>query len=120
MSNDPHHITNAEAIALTARWRSHHPTAFRGGLFDRIAFENLLAKLGCEGIRIYMGEKEDGSWTLVMVATDAQRKDIFHRPGKPISSSEGDPSGDDTEEDPLPCPQWCDCDSPLSDCPPPP
>lgn len=116
MFADRHSIDLATAVDLTTRWRKHHPDALKGGMFPRASFERLLRAPQAAGIRIYLAEKPDGAWTFVMVATTAEGKDIIRKEGAQRAAEDG--TG--YEEESLPCPSWCDCESPLNgECPPP-
>ncbi|MEI2720093.1 MAG: hypothetical protein V9E87_08100 [Gemmatimonadales bacterium] len=116
MLADRHSIDLATAVDLTTRWRKHHPDALKGVMFPRASFERLLRDPEAAGIRTYLAEKPDGSWTFVMVATTADGKDII-RKGEAREAS-GDGTG--YEEEGWPCPSMCDCESPLNgECPPP-
>lgn len=116
MFADRHSIDLATAVDLTTRWRKHHPDALKGGMFPRASFERLLRDPEAAGIRIYLAEKPDGAWTYVMVATNADGKDIIRKAG--AQSAEGEGTG--YEEEMEPCPVLCDCESPLNgECPPP-
>lgn len=115
MKSENHSIELGRAVELTTRWRERHPQEIKGGWFDRAAFDRLLAQQGVAGIRIYLGEKDDGSWTYVMVATTGDGKDIIPALSKNLESGEG--TG--IEEEAIPCPPLCDCESPLNgECPP--
>jgi hypothetical protein len=117
MPADRHSIDLATAIDLTSRWRKHHPDTLKGGMFPRASFERLLRDPQAAGIRIYMAEKPDGAWTFVMVATNADGKDIIRKDGEQRDAEEG---GTGYEEESWPCPDRCDCESPLNgECPPP-
>ena len=77
--------------------RDKGPWAWR---FDRVAFDDLLATPGAEGIRIYLGRTEVGEETLLMVATDAR--------GRELAASAVMELAD-------PCPPECDAESRLVD-----
>ena len=108
MLADRHSIDLATAIDLTTRWRKHHPEALKGVLFPRASFERLLRDPETAGIRLYQAEKADGSWTIVMVATSKDGKDIIRK------DAAADESGEGTgyEEEAWPCPSMCDCAPP--------
>jgi hypothetical protein len=74
-----HFITVAAAAAMTVRFRVKNPGGVRAWLFDREAFDKLLAQPGCAGIRIYRALKEDGSEQVVVVGTDANANDLLPR-----------------------------------------
>jgi len=99
-----HLIPLADAAAMTARFRSRNPGEVRAWLFDRRAFDALMAQTGCAGIRIYRAVKEDGSDQLVVVGTDTTGNDLA-----PASSS-----GDGlVMEWGWPCPPLCGAPSAL-------
>ena len=100
-----HQIPLAYAAAMTARFRSRNAGATRGWLFDRRAFDALLAQPGCAGIRLYRGIKDDGSDQLVVVGTDLNGNDLA-----PLSS-EGRAL---VMELGWPCPPICGAPSALS------
>jgi len=75
--------------------RSKGPWAWR---FDRAAFDELLATPGAAGIRIYAGRTEQGEETLVMIATDAEGREL---------------AGSAVMEQADPCPPACDAESRL-------
>ncbi len=112
MPTDRHAIDLHTAAALTTRWRERHPDAIKTARFERAAFDRLLAQPDAAGIRIYLGEKADGSWTYVMVATAKDGRDLIATVG-------------DTDqqvglaEEAEPCPPDCDPTSPLSQGSPP-
>lgn len=97
MSEDPHRISLQHAVALTTAHRKLSPDGIRGWHFSRSAFEALLREPGMTGIRIYAGLDDRGP-TLVMVATDADGRDLV--------------DGYIAEEG-WPCPPYCDRSSPL-------
>ena len=116
MSADRHSIDLATAIDLTSRWRKQHPDALKGAMFPRASFERLLHDPEAAGIRIYLAEKQDGSWTFVMVGTTQDGTDIIRKDGTMRETEDG--TG--YEEEGWPCPEFCDCESPLNGaCPPP-
>ena len=116
MLADRHSIDLATAIDLTTRWRKHHPEALKGVMFPRASFERLLRDPETAGIRLYQAEKADGRWTIVMVATTKEGKDIIRKEG----ARSAEENGTGYEEEGWPCPSSCDCESPLNgECPPP-
>jgi hypothetical protein len=98
MPRDKHWIDLDSATQLTAQWRRKYPKYPKAMGFNRAAFERILKQKGCKGIRSYFAMKSDGSWTLVLVGTDYRGRDITN--------------GEIAEES-LPCPPWCDNESPL-------
>jgi hypothetical protein len=72
-----HRITLADAAGLTRRHRDHGQAGeTRSISFGREAFEAILAQAGCTGIRIYLGEREDGEVALVLVGVDESLADL--------------------------------------------
>ena len=92
-----HQITLDKAVEMTHAYQSQHKGETRAWWFSRAAFEALLAEKGAQGIRIYMGEGPDGP-TPVMCPTDGERRDM---------------TGGYLAELALPCPFFCDDESPL-------
>lgn len=107
MSTDKHAIDLPAAAALTSRWRERHPDAIKAARFERAACDRLLAHPEAAGVRIYLGEKLDGSWTYVMVATAADGRDLIPT-GRDLDQHAG------LAEESDPCPPDCDPNSPLS------
>jgi hypothetical protein len=93
-----HKISLPEAIDLTKRHRKEDPKAGHAEYFHREAFEQLLAQPGCAGIRIYHGKGAKGEHHCVLVGVDDNGSDM---------TSAG------IMEQSLPCPPFCDKDSPL-------
>lgn len=93
-----HKISLAEATELTQRHRKSDPKAGHAEFFHREAFEQLLAQPGCAGIRIYHGKGPKGDHHCVLVGVDGNGSDM---------TSAG------IMEQSLPCPPFCDKDSPL-------
>jgi len=92
-----HRIPLAAAAALTRRHReaAGGRTAAEGehgGMFPRDAVQRLLARKGCEGLRIYYGRAEAGTPVLVLVGVDADGNDI---------------AGGEILEWSFPCPPYC-------------
>ncbi|MBK7965839.1 MAG: hypothetical protein IPK10_11495 [Bacteroidetes bacterium] len=93
-----HQITLEEGIELTQRFKNNNPTGTkRAFLVSKEELTELMAQDRADGIRVYIGEKEDRELTIVVVATDSEGNDIQtivmdHFP---------------------PCPSACDFDSPL-------
>ncbi len=103
-----HKIPLAVAVAMTRRYRaSVKPGAFQAGLFPCKEFEDLLTLKGCAGIRIYLGSHEDNSVSLIMVAVDAEGRDI-------VSGPDGLYQEGEVVQDTIQCPPFCDKGSPLN------
>lgn len=66
----------------------------RATVFNRRAFEHLLAQPGAAGIRIYRAQREDGSPTMALVAVDQEGKDLVQ--GQAAFCLDGHD-----------CPPWC-------------
>lgn len=72
-----HAISRAEAAAMTRRFRdSAGAKTERGGMFSRVAVQDLLAQSGCEGLRYYFGRKDDGMSAMLLVGVDANGNDM--------------------------------------------
>lgn len=103
-----HKIPLAVAVAMTKRYRaSVKPGASHAGLFPNTVFTTLLSQEGCAGIRTYLGCHEDGSVNLIMVAVDADGRDIVPVADGPYQEGE-------VVQDSLICPPFCDEESPLN------
>jgi hypothetical protein len=100
-----HRITVADAAAMTAAFRARSPGGVHGWMFDRSAFDALLAQPGCMGIRIYRGMRGDGAEQVVMVGTDSSGNDMVpasvDQPGEVMEVS-------------WPCPPVCGTRSVLN------
>jgi len=72
-----HRITQGEAAGLVQAFQSGAKAGdHRATVFNRSAFEQLLAQPSAAGIRIYRAQHADGSPTMVMVAVDANGEDL--------------------------------------------
>ena len=78
---------------MTAAYRDRHPDAPRSWLFNKKFIEQLLNQDGAEYLRSYGSYNGDGEMNQVMVAADADGKDI---PGVQMGPG-------------CPCPQDLDC-----------
>lgn len=70
--------------------------------FDRSAFETLLDKTGCTGLRIYYGMDNDSKIHAIIVAVDENNEDILTE------------SSDDIVDNGNRCPDLCPPSSPLN------
>ena len=77
--------------------------------FNRNAFETLLAKAGCAGLRIYYGMDEDLKLHAIAVAVNEDNEDIL--PAL-VSAAAID---EDIVEEGQRCPDLCPPPSPLND-----
>ncbi len=103
-----HKVPLAAAVAMTKRYRaSVKPGAFRAGFFPSREFTDLMDQKGCAGIRIYLGCHEDNSVSLIMVAVDAEGRDI-------VSGANGMYQEGEVVQDTVTCPPFCDEGSPLN------
>ncbi|MGH7658791.1 MAG: hypothetical protein ACREL6_11205 [Gemmatimonadales bacterium] len=103
-----HRVSLREATEMVKRFRSSTAAqalgkagpagAFRGGMLPRAAVEELLAQKGCEGIRIYHAQLDDGVPTLVLVGVDKEADDMTD--GVILEKF-------------YPCPPYCPSNSPL-------
>ena len=94
---EPHDIDAEKATGLIKAWRADKAAAGKahGHFFGRDALQKLLEQAGCVGIRMYHARQDKGSETLVLVATDADGRDMW--------------TGSIAEES-KPCPPFCDPD----------
>jgi hypothetical protein len=69
-----------------------------GGSFHRGILDKILAQKGCDGIRYYYAQKEDGTPTLVLVGINSSGTDLTK-----AAIAEGS----------MPCPPYCDSDTEL-------
>ena len=93
-----HEISLEEGIELTQRFKNSHPLGTkRAFLISKEVLTELMAQDRADGIRVYLGEKENQELTIVVIATDSEGNDI-----QTI-----------VMDNFLPCPSACDFDSPL-------
>lgn len=117
-----HFISLQEAIAMTSLYRSEKEnilkTEYQGqGIlplsesFERDAFDTVLGKSGCTGLRIYYGMSEDLKIHALVVGVDENGEDML-----PASSSmsEQPEEEDDIIEKGIRCPDICPEESPLN------
>jgi hypothetical protein len=76
--------------------------------FNRNAFDSLLAKEGCAGLRIYYGMDENLKVHAVIVAVNEDNEDIL--PGENTLTE----NGEDIVEEGQRCPVICPPSSPLN------
>lgn len=70
--------------------------------FDRTAFDALLQREDCKGIRIYYGMKDTQNVHAIIVGIDQEGKDIL-----PVSGTVADGTDPVIIENGLPCPANC-------------
>jgi polyphosphate kinase 2 (PPK2 family) len=97
---EKHEIALSEGLELVANFRKN-PQAPKnqGGAFERGAFEKILAQPGCEKIKFYWAQEQNGKFTVVLVGVDATGKDMII--GSIMDSGQ-------------PCPSFCDVTSPFT------
>ena len=93
-----HHISLAEAAALTKRYRDAKVSAEKSGAFHKDQVLKLLDQPGCVALRIHYGRNADGSPALVLTGIDAADNDL---------------TGDILERH-YPCPPYCGATNPLN------
>lgn len=76
--------------------------------FDREAFDKVLAKDGCTGIRIYFGMDAINQLRLVVVGVNAQDQDMISSQSSSLTED------DDIFDNGRRCPDECPPDSPLN------
>ncbi len=114
-----HFIPLQEAIAMTTLYRSKHEQILQPGFrnqnilplsegFDRSAFDVLLAKPGCAGLRIYYGMDNSLQLHAIIVATDSAGNDLL-----PLTKAL-ETEGEDIIEKGNRCPDLCSDPSPLN------
>lgn len=109
-----HSISLSEAIQLTSNFQLSRPADMPVcETFEKASILRLLETEGAESFRIYYGKKENGDVCAVLVAADAEGKDIL-----PPSETENFVNDEDDEalilEDSFRCPHTCPPPSPLN------
>ncbi len=98
--NEDHSISLEEAVKLTRNYREHAgKDAVKAEYFGKDAVNKIIAQNDCVGMRIYYGETEKGKIELILVGVNSEGKDFAYG---------------NLAEKSLPCPPYCDPDSPLS------
>lgn len=111
-----HEISLETAEAMTRRYRTHMEQVldpeyrYKEVLaicetFDLSVLKGLQGVTGAAAFRIYYGMSEDLKVHAILVAVDAEGKDIL--PAAPKMSIEGDPGGGVLYEDSVRCPTTC-------------
>ena len=119
-----HFISLETAKRLTKKYREHKEKILVEDFkekkvfpicetFDRAAFDKVLAKRGCKGLRIYFGMDEGNLVRAVIVGVNEKDEDMLP---SGISQGKGgdDPVGEDIIEDGMRCPEMCPAASPLN------
>lgn len=118
-SND-HFISLGKAVDMTTLYRDDREAILAtqwqnknilplSETFNRAAFDTLLAKEGCEGIRIYYGMDEDSKVHAVIVAVNEDNEDILPALSALTLIAE------DIVEEGQRCPELCPPSSPLNE-----
>ena len=97
--NEDHSITLDEAGKLT---RNHQnkagKDAIKAEFFGKEVIQNIIIQENCVGIRVYYGQKDNGTPAVVLVGADANGNDLTQG----IIAEKG-----------LPCPPFCPENSTL-------
>jgi hypothetical protein len=116
-----HFISLQEAIEMTSLYRQEKENILksayqnqnvlaRSEAFPKAVFDTLLAKNGCDGLRIYYGMDAQLKVHAILVPIDEAGNDIL--PSESLNDEEGD--GDDIAERGMRCPDICGDTSPLN------
>ena len=73
---EDHEVGLTLARDLISRSKRANPGQPSAGALNRGALDAILQQAGCEGMRIYFGEKPDGTRTLVIVGMDEFGNDL--------------------------------------------
>jgi len=110
-STNNQQISLSDAVDLTTNFQASRPSGFPVcETFDLDNINTLLATSGCASLRIYLGQKEDGSVVMVLVAADSEGNDLLPSGENTGVALAGDPV---ILEDGYRCPQFCPNSSPL-------
>lgn len=66
-----------DATAMTAKYRRDHAGETLAHFFGRDILLEILNQENCVGIRMYYGQKEDGTKELVIVGADSEENDLL-------------------------------------------
>jgi hypothetical protein len=119
-STGAHFISLTEAVDMTTLYRSDKETILATAYqnqdilplsetFNRDAFDTLLAKEGCEGLRIYYGMDENLNVHAIIVAVNEENEDILP------DSTQNTITENDIVEEGQRCPDLCPPPSALND-----
>lgn len=70
-------ITLSNAANMTAEYRKNNPGGTKAHFFGRDILNQILEQEGCQGIRMYYGQDEDGNKQLVLVGADSDENDML-------------------------------------------
>ncbi|NCI51326.1 hypothetical protein GWC95_15465 [Sediminibacterium roseum] len=109
-----HSISLEEAIELTSRFQANRPADMPiCETFEKDSVRKMLQAHGADKLRIYYGEKEDGSVCAVLVAADAEGNDMLPGVNRNNKNEEDDPD-EYILENSYKCPPACPPESPLN------
>ena len=114
-----HFISLTTAETMTGRYRQNREAILKteyqqqnilplSETFDRAAFDTLLAKTGCTGLRIYYGMNADYQIHAIIVAVNENNEDIL--PSSSMTATEEEDIVDNGNR----CPELCPPQSPLN------
>ena len=110
-STNNQQISLADAIDLTTNFQASRPFGYPiCETFDLDNVNTLLSASGCASFRVYLGQKEDDSVVMVLVAVDSEGNDLLPSGENTGITATGDPV---ILEDGYRCPQFCPGSSPL-------
>lgn len=118
-----HFISLQEAIDMTSLYRSEKENILKteyqsqgilplSEAFEREAFDTVLGKTGCAGLRIYYGMTEDLKVHALVVGVDENGHDML--PETESASQTTEEEDDDIIEKGIRCPDICPGESPLN------
>ena len=106
-----HEISLQTAIDMTTRYRANRPSNFPiCETFEKEAIQRLLDTPGCVSFRIYYGMKADDQVDAILVAADAEGKDMLPN----LTTDASDTDDPVILEDGYRCPDLCPPDSPIN------
>lgn len=108
-----HQISLQQAVEMTKAFRQNQPQGMPlCETFSREAIDRLLATPGCTQIRIYYGIKEARDISAILVAADAEDRDLL-----PALTGTFNPADEEEPiivDDSFRCPPHCPPSSPLN------
>ena len=123
LPTNSHFIPLDQAVVMTTTYRNNCENVLSPGYqgkdilplsetFSRAAFDKLLATPGCEGLRIYYGMDQNLQLHGIVVAVDANNRDLL--PSSASSDASGGSGDDVIVEEGQRCPPICPDPSPLN------
>lgn len=115
-----HFISLQEGIDMTSLYRTEKENILKTQFqnqnilplsesFDRAPFDTVLAKSGCQGLRIYYGMNENLKIHAIIVGVDGQGNDMIPEQNSSLTEEE-----EDLIEKGNRCPDLCPNESPLN------